>query len=65
MGLQFEIHKPDIDEKAIRRQDPAELVLALGVAKAKALLEGPKAADFAARSALVLTADQVVVWRDR
>jgi septum formation protein len=63
MGLAYEIHKPDIDEKAIRRTDPADLVLALGRAKAAALLEGPQAADFAARRAFILTADQVVVWK--
>ncbi|KAL1522416.1 hypothetical protein AB1Y20_017406 [Prymnesium parvum] len=62
MGLQFEVHKPDIDEKAIRYADPVELVLALGKAKAAALLHGPQSADFAARSAFLLTGDQVVVW---
>ena len=58
----FEVIKPDIDEKAIRHADPAELVLALGKAKAAALLEGERGVRVRAPpAALVLTADQVVV----
>lgn len=57
----IEVHKPDIDEKAIRRPDPADLVTTLGYAKAAALMNGPSAEDFKARGALLLTADQVVV----
>lgn len=62
LGLSFEVHKPGIDEKAIRRSSPEELVLALGKAKAAALLEGEHGTEFAAEGALLLTADQVVVW---
>ena len=38
LGLSFTVVKPDIDEKAIRRPKPADLVLELGRAKAEALL---------------------------
>ena len=62
VGADFEVIKPDIDEKAIRHADPAELVLALGKAKAAALLEGERGVRIhAPPAALVLTADQVVV----
>ena len=62
VGADFEVIKPDIDEKAIRHADPAELVLALGKAKAAALLEGERGVRIRAPpAALVLTADQVVV----
>ena len=60
LGLSFDVLKPGIDEKAIRFDDPAELVLALGKAKAAALLEGERGAALRARGAIVLTADQVV-----
>ena len=65
LGLKFEVHKPGIDEKAIRRKEPAELVLALGRAKAAALLEGERGDAFRRNGALVLTADQVVVCDGR
>jgi len=65
LGLTFEVHKPGIDEKAIRSDDPRELVVALGKAKAAALLEGEHAADFRNRRVLLLTADQVVVCGDQ
>ena len=61
MGFTFEVVKPGIDEKAIRYSDPAELVIALGKAKAAALLAGPRAEDFRNKKAFLLTADQVVV----
>ena len=60
-GLAFEVAKPGIDEKAIRKETATELVLALGVAKAAALRTGERGADFASRGALLITADQVVV----
>eukprot|EP01134_Creolimax_fragrantissima_P002240 CFRG2240T1 len=48
---------PDIDEKAIRRSDPNELVLAIANAKADALIDQAKElADF------LLTADSVIVF---
>ena len=40
LGLRFSVEKPDIDEKKIRRERPADLVLALGLAKAAALNTG-------------------------
>ena len=57
-GLKFEVRKPGIDEKAIRHDSAKELVLALGLAKAAALRDDP---DLAARGALLITGDQVVV----
>lgn len=61
LGHDFEVQKPEIDEKAIGdrlRDDPEQLVLAIGKAKAAKLL----AADgLAARGAFLLTGDQVVV----
>jgi septum formation protein len=65
LQLPFEVHKPDIDEKSIRRSDPAELVLAIGRAKAAALMDGDRGAAFRASGALILTADQVVVCGDQ
>ena len=63
MGIEYSIAKPDIDEKAIRRDDPRELVEALARAKAAALLErlGEGASDGPRR--LLITCDQVVVHR--
>lgn len=54
MGYKFEVMNPDIDEKAIRFDDPKELTLALAHAKADALL--PKIHE----QAILITADQVV-----
>ncbi len=60
----------DIDEKAIRRAVPEELVLSLAHAKAAAIRErlaaaapGAAPAAAAAAAALLITADQVVVHR--
>ena len=65
LGVKFEVHKPDIDEKAIRYEDPSKLVLALGKAKAAALMEDERFADlrqqWISRGSLILTGDQVVV----
>lgn len=55
MGFAFEVIPPDIDEKAIRFPNPAELTLAIARAKADALL--PKISEPAA----LITSDQVVV----
>lgn len=55
--------KPDIDEKAIRREDPKEMVVAIAEAKAEkavemlALLKGEK-------PALLICCDQVIVFDD-
>lgn len=56
MMSDFEVMSPEIDEKAIRRGDPRELVLAIARAKAEALIEKVH------EPALIITADQVVVW---
>lgn len=58
MGLRFEVMVSSIDEKAIRFDDPSQLVAALARAKAEALL--PLITD----PALLITSDQVVVWQD-
>ena len=58
MGYEFEVMAADIDEKAIRRENPRELVLALANAKADALM--PRITE----AALLITADQVVAWKD-
>ena len=57
---EFEVTSPDIDERAIRRDDARELVLALGFAKAAAVLDGAKGDEYARRQALLITCDQVV-----
>jgi len=49
---------PDIDEKAIRHADPAQLVLALAEAKADALM--PRLQN--EEACLVITSDQVIVY---
>ncbi|MBI2514893.1 septum formation protein Maf [Candidatus Wolfebacteria bacterium] len=54
MGYEFEVMTADIDEKAIRHNDPRELVLMLARAKAEALLSKIK------EPALLITSDQVV-----
>jgi len=58
MGIPFEVMMADIDEKAIRREDPKEMVLAIAAAKAQALL--PRITE----PSLLITADGVVVCRD-
>lgn len=55
MGVSFEVMAADIDEKAIRQEDPKQLVLAIAKAKAEALL--PKIAQ----PSLLITTDGVVV----
>lgn len=55
MGLEFEVMISEIDEKAIRFEDPSELVTALAKAKAEALLDritGPT---------ILITSDHVAV----
>lgn len=54
-GFEFEVVTADIDEKAIRHDDPQILVLALARAKAEAVR--PKLTE----PAILITADQVVV----
>ncbi len=55
MGYKFDVMSPDIDEKAIRDDDPNELTLKLARAKAEALL--PRIKD----EVILITSDQVVV----
>jgi septum formation protein len=57
MGYAFAVMPAHIDERAIRAKDPATLTLALAHAKADALL--PQIHE----PALLITSDQVVVWR--
>ena len=56
MGVEFETMSPDIDERAIRFDDPEVLALALAKAKADAL--APRIMG----SAILITSDQVVSW---
>ena len=39
MGYEFTCMSPDIDEKAIRHEDPKEMTLMIARAKGKALLD--------------------------
>jgi septum formation protein len=57
MGYAFAVMPAHIDERAIRADDPGALTLALAHAKADALL--PQIHE----PALLITADQVVVWQ--
>ena len=55
MGFAFTTISPDIDERAIRRDDPRELVTAIAQAKMDAVLEMVQG------DAIVITSDQVMV----
>jgi septum formation protein len=55
MGYEFDVMPADIDEKAIRFDDPVKLTLTLANAKADALLPRIK------ESVILITSDQVVV----
>jgi septum formation protein len=57
MGYVFTVMPAHIDERAIRSEDPGALTLALAHAKADALLPHIQ------EPALLITADQVVVWQ--
>jgi septum formation protein len=57
MGYDFEVMAANIDERAIRFDDPKQLTLALAHAKADAIL--PKIKE----PALLITSDQVVLWQ--
>jgi septum formation protein len=59
MGYVFAVMPAHIDERAIRSDDPGALTLALAHAKADALL--PQIHE----PALLITADQVVVWQGK
>ncbi|XP_022985342.1 maf-like protein DDB_G0281937 [Cucurbita maxima] len=66
MGYEFTIMTADIDEKAIRKERPEELVVALAEAKADAIMSRILATgaqlDNDAPATLLLTADTVVVY---
>ena len=55
MGFSFTVISPDIDEKAIRRDDPRELVEAIAQAKMDTVLK------LVVEPAIVITSDQVMV----
>ncbi len=58
-GYKFEVFPANIDEKAIRDNDPAQLVLKLGIAKSDAV-----AKNFITqqdRNVIIITSDQVLV----
>lgn len=56
MGFQFETMSANIDEKAIRFDDPQKLTLILANTKADALISK------ITEPAILITSDQVVVW---
>lgn len=58
-GYKFKVMSPDIDEKAIRHDDPEQLALAIANAKADALISQIH------EPALLITVDQVVVCNDK
>jgi len=62
MNIEYVVEKPDIDEKAIRFDDPEVLVRALASAKATAVRERLAGRGEGARR-LLITCDQVVVHR--
>ncbi|EFH41744.1 hypothetical protein ARALYDRAFT_331123 [Arabidopsis lyrata subsp. lyrata] len=66
MGYQFTLMSADIDEKSIRKEKPEELVLALAVAKAEAIMQQIADGDNIEedKSTLLITCDQVVVYED-
>ena len=70
--LKYDVLTADIDEKAIRREDPAELVTVLAKAKATAIQEKIAGGEDnkggvteAAAQTLLITCDQVVVHEGR
>jgi len=60
----FTIMSPDIDERAIRCNNPTELPRLIAIAKAKALVERLKA-EKVKGPLILLTADQVVVFQNQ
>ncbi|XP_066383697.1 uncharacterized protein [Miscanthus floridulus] len=67
MGYKFTLLSVDIDEKAIRKENPEELVVALAHAKADAILEKMQKNGMmkeivdSQETTLMITADQVVI----
>lgn len=64
LGFNYECASADIDEQAIRHEDPHQLVRQLAAAKADAIASR-LASQGTAPSGLLITCDQVVVHRDR
>eukprot|EP00039_Didymoeca_costata_P002687 m.61911 g.61911 ORF g.61911 m.61911 type:complete len:222 (-) comp11464_c0_seq1:49-714(-) len=68
--VSFNLHpkfvSPDIDEKAVRRADPQEMVLAIAQAKMDKLLEllDPKNGDSLGNPDLVIAADEIILFGD-
>ncbi|CAG9461353.1 unnamed protein product [Pedinophyceae sp. YPF-701] len=62
-GLKYEVQTADIDEKAIRRPHPADLVAVLAEAKADAILKKMAAAGSDTTTGLLVTCDQVVTYK--
>ncbi|CAN1835696.1 7-methyl-GTP pyrophosphatase [Linum perenne] len=62
MGYEFSVVTADIDEKAIRKEKPEELVMALAEAKAKAISQKLPMNDYVkdAEPTLLITSDQVL-----
>ncbi|XP_030523890.1 7-methyl-GTP pyrophosphatase-like isoform X7 [Rhodamnia argentea] len=68
MGYDFTVLTADIDEKAIRKEKPEELVMALAEAKADAILsrhQNVGTSVEAVHTTLLITADTVVVHEGR
>ncbi|CAA7393701.1 unnamed protein product [Spirodela intermedia] len=66
MGYQFTVMTADIDEKGIRRENPAELVSVLAKAKADAIISRLNIADYEGTDnepTLLITSDIVVVHK--
>lgn len=59
LGFEFETMSPDIDEKAIRKNNPRELVMAIAQAKADILV--PKIKE----PAFLIVSDQVVLYEGK
>lgn len=65
MGFNFTVMIADIDERAIRRENPEDLVIALAEAKAEAIISKianlKSGSEISSEPLLLITADQVVV----
>ncbi|KAI4366366.1 hypothetical protein MLD38_022253 [Melastoma candidum] len=64
MGYEFTVVTADIDEKAIRKDDPEDLVMALAEAKAEAICQRLPRSDYNTdlKPTLLITCDQVAVY---
>lgn len=58
-GFEFEVMSPGIDEKAIRSDNPGDLVMAIANAKADVLLSNIK------EPAVLICSDQVVLYKNK